>query len=156
LPSLLSNTTDNLQQNDLREEEVLCDAGYSSGEALKALEDNDIAGYIPSFGQYKPLREGFSYDKEQDRYTCSGGVHLPFKKIQTTSLGYQMKVYRSGSKDCKHCPLRSVCIGKRDFKKIDDPVDKPFYDRMHQRLQTALFALCNAINLDSVSCKWCR
>ncbi len=48
-----------------------------------------------------------------------------------------MKVYRSSAKDCGHCPLRSVCIGKSDFKKIDDSVDKPFYDRMHQRLQTA-------------------
>jgi transposase len=136
LPSLLSNTIDNLQQNDLRVEEVLCDAGYSSGEALQALEDNNIEGYIPNFGQYKPVREGFSYDRDNDRYTCSRGVHLPFKKIQTTSLGYQMKVYRSSSKDCGHCPLRSVCIGKSDFKKIDDSVDKPFYDRMHARLQT--------------------
>jgi hypothetical protein len=29
-----------------------------------------------------------------------------------------------------------VCIGKSDFKKIDDSIDKPFYDRMHARLQT--------------------
>ena len=47
-----------------------------------------------------------------------------------------MKVYRSSSKDCGPCPLRSVCIGKSDFKKIDDSIDKPFYDRMHARLQT--------------------
>jgi hypothetical protein len=46
-----------------------------------------------------------------------------------------MKVYRSSSKDCGPCPLRSVCIGKSDFKKIDDSIDKPYYDRMHQRLQ---------------------
>ena len=47
-----------------------------------------------------------------------------------------MKVYRSSSKDCGKCALRSVCIGKSDFKKIDDSIDKPYYDRMHQRLQT--------------------
>jgi hypothetical protein len=47
-----------------------------------------------------------------------------------------MKVYRSSAKDCGPCPLRSVCIGKSDFKKIDDSIDKPYYDRMHQRLQT--------------------
>ena len=47
-----------------------------------------------------------------------------------------MKVYRSSSKDCGTCPLRSKCIGKSDFKKIDDSIDKPLYDRMHQRLQT--------------------
>jgi len=137
LPSLLNNTIENLQHNGLVIEEVLADAGYSSGEALKALEDNNIQGYIPNFGQYKPEREGFTYDKDHDRYTCSRGVHLPFKKIQTTSLGYQMKVYRSSSKDCGNCPLRSKCIGKSDFKKIDDSVDKPLYDRMHQRLQTS-------------------
>jgi len=136
LPSLLENTIRNLKQEGLQIEEVFSDAGYSSGEALKALEENNIIGYIPNFGQYKPSREGFTYDKENDRYTCSRGVHLPFKKLITTSLGYKMKVYRSSAKDCGPCPQRSVCIGKSDFKKIDDSVDKPYYDRMHQRLQT--------------------
>jgi transposase len=136
LPSLLNNTVNNLKEEGLQIEEVFADAGYSSGEALKALEQNNIIGYIPNFGQYKPSREGFRYDKENDRYTCSRGVHLPFKKLITTSLGYKMKVYRSSAKDCGPCPLRSVCIGKSDFKKIDDSIDKPFYDRMHARLQS--------------------
>jgi transposase len=135
LTSLVHNTIENLQEEGLQIEEVYADAGYSSGEALKALEENNITGYIPNFGQYKPSREGFSYDKENDRYVCSQGKFLPFKKITTTSLGYKMKVYRSSSKDCGKCALRSVCIGKSDFKKIDDSVDKPYYDRMHQRLQ---------------------
>jgi len=135
LPSLLNNTITNLKDEGLQIEEVFADAGYSSGEALKSLEQNNITGYIPNFGQYKPSREGFTYDKENDRYTCSRGVHLPFKKLITTSLGYRMKVYRSSAKDCGPCPLRSVCIGKSDFKKIDDSIDKPFYDRMHTRLQ---------------------
>jgi hypothetical protein len=136
LPSLVNNTINNLKEEGLQVEEVFADAGYSSGEALKALEDNNITGYIPNFGQYKPSREGFIYDKENDRYVCSKGKYLPFKKITTTSLGYKMKVYRSSSKDCGKCQLRSVCIGKSDFKKIDDSIDKPYYDRMHKRLQT--------------------
>jgi len=136
LPSLLKNTIENLKEGNLEIEEVLADAGFSSGEALQALEDNNIEGYIPNFGQYKNSREGFTYDKENDRYICSRGAILPFKKLTTTSLGYLMKTYRSSSKDCAQCPLRSVCIGKSDFKKIDDTVDKPLYDRMHARLQT--------------------
>ena len=136
LPSLLENTIENLKENNLQIEELLADGGYSSGQALQALEDNNIEGYIPNFGQYKNSREGFTYDKQHDRYTCSRGTHLPFKKLTTTSLGYQMKVYRSSSKDCGQCPLRSTCIGKSDFKKIDDTVDKPLYDRMHVKLQT--------------------
>jgi hypothetical protein len=102
LPSLLTNTINNLKEENLAVEEVYADAGYSSGEALKAIEENNITGYIPNFGQYKPSREGFTYDKQNDRYTCSRGVYLPFKKIITTSLGYQMKVYRSSAKDCGH------------------------------------------------------
>jgi hypothetical protein len=136
LPSLVSNTVNLLQEQGLQVEEVYADAGYSSGEALQSLEDHNITGYIPNFGQYKPSREGFTYDKQNDRYTCSRGVHLPFKKLTTTSLGYKMKVYRSSAKDCGPCPLRSVCIGKSDFKKIDDSIDKPLYDRMHARMQT--------------------
>jgi len=136
LPSLLNNTINNLKEEGLKIEKVFADAGYSSGEALKALEEKNITGYIPNFGQYKPTREGFSYDAQNDRYTCSRGVHLPFKKIQTNSLGYRMKVYRSSAKDCARCSLRSVCIGKSDFKKIDDSIDKSFYDRMYARLQT--------------------
>lgn len=135
LPALLANTIENLKQYGVEIEEVYADAGYSSGEALKALEENNITGYIPNFGQYKASREGFSYDETNDRYTCSRGVHLPFKKLTTTSLGYKMKVYRSSAKDCGPCPLRSVCIGKSDFKKIDDSIDKPYYDRMHGRLE---------------------
>ena len=137
LPSLINNTVNILNEQGLQVEQVYADAGYSSGEALQALEDHNITGYIPNFGQYKPSREGFTYDKQNDRYTCSRGVHLPFKKLITTSLGYKMKVYRSSAKDCGPCPLRSVCIGKSDFKKIDDSIDKPLYDRMHARLQIA-------------------
>ena len=86
------------KQEGLQIEEVYADAGYSSGEALKSLEENNITGYIPNFGQYKPSREGFTYDKENDRYVCSQGKYLPFKKLITTSLGYKMKVYRSSVK----------------------------------------------------------
>lgn len=136
-PSLLENTINNLRGSGIEIEEVLADGGYSSGEALQALEDNNIEGYIPNFGQYKNSREGFIYDKENDRYICSQGKYLEFKKISTSHGDtYKMRSYRSSSKDCVGCHLRSVCIGKSEYKKIEDTVDKPLYDRMHARLQT--------------------
>jgi transposase len=137
LPSLVTNTIENLKAEGLLVEEVLADAGYSSSEALKALERENITGYIPNFGQYKPTREGFTYHADGDYYMCERGIKLPFKKIKGSHGDtYQMKSYRSSSKDCGTCPLRSKCIGKSDFKKIEDTVDKPLYDKMHQRLQT--------------------
>ena len=137
LPSLLQHTKDNLKAVGLRIKEVLCDAGYSSSEALRALKENNITGYIPNSCQYKPTREGFRYFAGGDYYKCQKGVKLPFKRIKDSHDGaYQMRVYRSSSLDCRHCPLRKTCIGKSNFKKIEDTVDKYLYDEMHQRLQS--------------------
>jgi hypothetical protein len=52
------------------------------------------------------------------------------------SKGYTKKIYRSNNSKCKNCPLRSSCIGKSDFKKIEDSIDKPLYDKMHKKMQT--------------------
>ncbi|HEX8609197.1 MAG TPA: transposase, partial [Pedobacter sp.] len=112
LPQVLENTIDNLHKEGLVVEEVLADTGYSSGESLKALDYNNIIGYIPNFGQYKANRPGFTYDKENDRYICKQGKPLVFKKIKTAPLGYVMKHYRSSAKDCKNCPFKTTCIGK--------------------------------------------
>lgn len=139
LSKVLQNTIRNLKQHDLQVEEIACDTGYSSGKALKACADHNITAYIPNFGQYKPLREGFTYDEEADRYTCTAkGVHLPYKKTYGDKKGYYKKQYRSSAKDCGKCPLRGICIGGRaDYKKIEDTVDKQLYDQMRERLQTS-------------------
>lgn len=136
LPSLLENTIQNLKAEGLLAEEVLADAGYSSSEALKALEQHGITGYIPNFGQYKPFREGFTYHADGDYYTCQRGIQLRYKKTYSDRKGYAKKQYRSSALHCKHCPLKSSCIGSSNEKKIDDTVDKPLYDKMHHRLQT--------------------
>jgi transposase len=138
LASVVTNTVAYLQAQGLQLEEVLADTGYSSGSALRYLEEHHLTGYIPNFGPYKPQREGFTYDKEQDRYTCSRGVHLPLHLIRTTREGYEKKLYRSAVKDCRNCPLRIQCMGKdSSSKQLEDSADKPYYDRMHIRMQTA-------------------
>lgn len=136
LPKVIENLTENLNGNGLIVEQVLADTGYSSGTALKALEQNNITGYIPNFGQYKSEREGFTYHKEGDYYTCPKNKKLEFKKIKDNN-GYQVKEYRASRKDCEPCPLRQTCIGKAAFeKRIRETLDKPYYDKMHERLKT--------------------
>ena len=138
LEQVIDQTKENLRENGLYIEEVLTDAGYSSGTALKYLEEQNITGYIPNFGLYKPAREGFIYNKEKDRYECQRGnkAILPYKSTLTDALGWEKKSYRSSVKDCRSCPLKGACIGKSDYKKIDDSIHKEFYDRMHTRMQS--------------------
>lgn len=136
LPKVIDELTSNLKDNGLLVEQVLADTGYSSGAALKALEQNNITGYIPNFGQYKSEREGFVYHKEGDYYTCPQNIKLEFKKIKDNN-GYPMKEYRSSRTDCGPCPLRATCIGKSFEKRIRETLDKPYYDKMHERLKSS-------------------
>ena len=135
LPNVIKGLKENLDPEGIMIEQLMADTGYSSGAALKALEENNILGYIPNFGQYKHQREGFTYHKEGDYYICPKNKKVVFKKIKYNN-GYPAKEYRTGRKDCGPCPLRSSCIGKSSEKKIIDTFDKPYYDKMHERLKT--------------------
>jgi hypothetical protein len=89
LPEIVDQTIENLKDNFLQMDELVADAGYSSGEALQYLEHKNINAWIPNFGQYKFEREGFFYNEELDQYKCvkEGGNHaiLPFKKQSITT-----------------------------------------------------------------------
>ena len=141
LEQIVGLTKENLEENDINLGEILADGGYSSGEALKYLDENNIDAWMPNFGQYKPEREGFVYDKENDKYICSQGVDLPYRKTATSRKGDEFKAYRSSRKDCKNCPLRITCLGKSHEKTLRDTVHKSLYDKMHQKLtQNAKYA----------------
>jgi hypothetical protein len=135
LPEVIQGLKENLEPEGLIIEQLMADTGYSSGQALKALEENNITGYIPNFGQYKHEREGFTYHKDGDYYICPKNKKVEFKRIKDNN-GYSMKEYRTARRDCAGCALRSTCIGKSFEKSIRDTIDKPYYDKMHERLKT--------------------
>ena len=139
LHEIVNQTINNLEQNNIALEELIADTGYSSGEALQYLEDKNIDAWIPNFGQYKPERAGFIYNKEKNQYECikekGNRAVLTFKGTKTDSKGYQKHIYRSSETQCAKCPLRQQCCGAvTKFKKIDDSIHKPLYDKMHQKL----------------------
>lgn len=138
LPVLLPQLVDNLEEQGLNMEELLADTGYSSGEALKALEDNNIIGYIPNRPQFIYERAGFTYDHDGDYYICPNGKQLTYRGTGM-SLGYLNKYYRANKKECNVCPLRDKCTVFKNKSRgalIQETVDKPYYDRMHLRMQT--------------------
>lgn len=138
LGEVVDNTIENLAAEGLEVEEVVCDGSYSSGESLQHLEDIGVTGYIPDRGQYIAQREDFVYNEQEDYYQCRQGKKLKYVNTYRDSKGYYKKHYRSSRSDCKDCPLRMECLGKSArYKKLADTVDKPLYDRMHLRTQTA-------------------
>src|SRR3990172_5328946 len=83
LPAILKQTISNLSGENVQIQQIAADTAYSSGEALRYCQGQEIDAYIPNFGQYKPKREGFRYNKKKDHYQCLRGnkALLPFKKM---------------------------------------------------------------------------
>lgn len=133
LSKIVDQTIESLDKRGIPLQEVLADTNYSSGKALRYLEDKSINAYIPNFGPYKPNREGFTYYPDGDYYMCSQGRVITFKKISTRENKIR-KMYWTSRADCKDCPCKTECIGKKRFKAIEDTIYKPLYDRMHERV----------------------
>ncbi|WP_437919658.1 IS1182 family transposase [Sphingobacterium sp. LRF_L2] len=134
LPQVLDVLVKNLLVNGLEVSEILADRGFSGGEGLRSLEQMGIKGYIPNRPQVVYERKGFVYDPQRDSYTCRNNTTLPFKGMS----GYTNKEYRTSCADCKGCPLQSICEGysaKRKYAVVLTNIHKPYYDRMHERMQ---------------------
>ncbi len=140
LREMMGHVVGNMNENNIQVKEILADTGYSSGDAIRALIGRDIEGYIPNPGSYKHSREseGFTYDAENDRYTCVNGVQLPFRRIESAydKPTILKKIYESNISDCKNCPLKGSCANAKGFKKLVDSLDKPLYDYMQQRVDS--------------------
>lgn len=138
MSAIMGQTIENLKEHDIQIEEVLADGGYSSGSCLKYLEEENIEAYVSPHSGYKPQREGFTYNAQEDCYICSQGKRLVFTGIKrdntrkSTARNYHTRV-----EDCRDCPLKSRCANKRGIKTITDSSDKPYYDRTYKRTNTA-------------------
>jgi transposase len=132
LDAVLTKIDNNIKEHGLAVEEIIADANYSSSSALESLISRGITGYIPNTGTYKPVREGFTYDRENDRYLCPQGNVLKFAGYQKHH-GIQ-KNYMSKRSDCKNCPMRTKCLGKKDYKNLVDSINKSLFDEMHKRM----------------------
>jgi len=104
---IVSRTVENLQENNLFVEDMLMDAAYSSGDSYRYLESLGITAYIPTGGGYKPQRDGFTYNKEEDCCICGRGAKLAFKGINTQKgSSTSNRMYYSSAGDCQNCPER--------------------------------------------------
>ena len=140
LADITERTKGELKQNNMQLENLLADAGYSSGKNYHEMEGTGIRAYIPVSGVYKHEREGFTYDKERNCFVCKNDKHLIFKKTFTDRKERKLKQYRSTRKDCKDCIFKQSCIGlKGHEKKIEVSFYQQEYERAWQRQQTKYF-----------------
>lgn len=124
-----------LSRQGLLMQNVLADAGYSSGENYAFFEELGISSYIPPHGQYKGGPKGFSYHKEGDYWECSEGKQVKYQKT-FLDKGVKKNRYTTKRADCSDCPIKTACLGKGHEKRIDITYYKEEYDRGIARLKT--------------------
>jgi transposase len=122
---------DHLQQLSLKPQTITADSIFGTEQNYQLLEGEDIENYLkfPLFHkeqtkEYKDnqfLRENFSYDKDQDTYTCPDERSLTYTGTDSVihkKSGYKstLKVY--ASKNCSGCTLASQCKQSEGHKTI--------------------------------------
>jgi len=103
---------------------ALYDKGYHTGSEFKIANDLDIQTLvaIPAIGRKSQAPntdynvENFTYNKEQDSYTCPQGNQLNSNGNWYKTRNYRFKQYRT--KACKLCPVRSQCTKAKQNGKI--------------------------------------
>lgn len=136
LPEVLKNVIENLKENEMVIEEVIADKGFSSGDALRSLEENNITGYIPNRPQFVYERPGFTYNSEGDYYSCLNNKKLTYRGTYKDPDGFD-KLYRANRKECNLCLLKDKCLayGKKETI-IKETIERPYYVTMHLRMQS--------------------
>ena len=111
---------------------ALVDKGYHNGREITQCKNENITTIVAQPDQGKSNENGtqpdyfvtkFSYNKEDDTYTCPQGATLKTtgswhkKTGRNEQSGYQFKKYRTSA--CKECPVKALCTSRKGGREID-------------------------------------
>jgi len=108
------------------------DSAYDFPLAHRVLEEHGIDFYVRPQAAYDRTkaefkREAFSYDEEQDLYTCPNGKMLQARRLYRSDSGLFWE-YWAERRECRDCLLRENCLSANDrqgARKLMDSYFKP-------------------------------
>ncbi|MBD9362347.1 transposase [Methylomonas fluvii] len=107
---------------DLKPDRLVGDTNYGTAAMLGWLVDEkDIEPHVPMFEKSERTdgtfgRADFTFDAENNRYTCPAGRFLKTAWRSKKKNPYR---YRASILDCQACPLKSQCYPNMDHRQID-------------------------------------
>ena len=131
---------------ELKQTEVVADAGYyNAGEVSRCME-RGITPYIPKADTSANTKLGlygksqFKYDPVKNAYGCPAGAALTYR-FSTYELGRELQYYRASG--CKTCALKSRCTRNQGNRTITREANEHLMEAMAQRMkeQPAKFKL---------------
>ncbi|MEO9475714.1 MAG: IS1182 family transposase, partial [Cyclobacteriaceae bacterium] len=124
-----------LKGHGLEVENILTDAGYSSGDNYADMELRGLNAYIPPHGTFKGGPDQFTYHEAEDYYQCQNGKRAMFRKINVEK-GTEKRQYATRRADCRECPYKEDCIGKGTEKRFSVVNHLKEYQRAIDRVKS--------------------
>ena len=93
-----------------RSEATVADGGYHSGPNLAATQGQRLVMPEAQAALDAPYhKDRFSYDAQQDCYTCPEGQVLPFVGVKQRTGQPAVRVYRGKGRICRNCVAFAIC-----------------------------------------------
>ncbi len=104
----------------VRPKQVVADTTYGTAENIRELEESGIRAHVPlpDWDQRTPYYGAslFTYDLEQDRYSCPQGATLRRRKANHTT--WKIVIYRADAAVCKACSVKGDCTASDHGRQI--------------------------------------
>ncbi len=131
---------------ELKQAEVVADAGYYNASEVSRCVEHGITPYIPKADTSANTARGlygksqFKYDGKRNEYRCPAGAALTYR-FSTYELGRELQYYRASG--CKTCALKNRCTRNQANRTITREANEHLMEAMAQRMkqQPAKFKL---------------
>jgi transposase len=123
---------------ELRQAEVVADAGYYNAAEVSRCVERGITPYIPKADTSANTARGlfgksrFQYDAAKDVYVCPAGAELTYR-FATYELGRELRYYRASH--CKQCALKSRCTRNQANRTITREENEHLMEAMAARMR---------------------
>src|ERR1019366_3505087 len=123
---------------EIKQAEVLADAGYYNAAEVSRCLEHGITPYIPKADTSANTARGlygksqFKYDGVKNEYVCPAGATLTYR-FSTYELGRELQYYRDSG--CKTCALKSRCTRNKGNRTITREANEHLMEAMAQRMQ---------------------
>jgi transposase len=123
---------------ELKQAEVVADAGYYSAGEVNRCVEHGLTPFIPKSDTSANSARGlygksqFKYDPVKDVYLCPAGAELTYR-FATVELDRELKYYRASN--CKTCALKSRCTRNQANRTITREANEHLMEAMAARMQ---------------------
>jgi len=123
---------------ELKQAEVVADAGYYNAAEVGRCVEQNLTPYIPKADTSANTARGlygksrFRYDEKKDVYVCPAGAELTYR-FATYELGRELRYYRASG--CKGCALKPQCTRNKANRTITREENEGLMEAMAARMK---------------------